>query len=86
MTRDELLQKIAKVEALYFGADSPGEANAAKHALDRLQTKLDEQPQEPEEFKFSLPDPWKRQLFLALVRRHELKPYRHPIPGHIVYR
>jgi hypothetical protein len=27
------------------------------------------------EFKFSLPDPWKRQLFLALVRRHGLQPY-----------
>ena len=23
-----------------------------------------------------MPDPWKRQLFLALVRRHGLSPYR----------
>jgi len=27
--------------------------------------------------QFSLPDPWSRRLFLALCRRHRLKPYRY---------
>jgi len=29
-----------------------------------------------EEFKFSIPDPWSRQLFTALCRRYGLKPFR----------
>jgi hypothetical protein len=78
MTRDELLDKIKKVEALYLGTDSKGEMNAALGALDRLNAQLDQHPVEPEEYQFSMPDPWKRQLFLAVVRRHGLKPYRLP--------
>jgi len=78
MTRDELLDKIKKVEALYLGTDSKGEMNAALGALDRLNTQLDRLPGEAEEYQFSMPDPWKRQLFLAVVRRHGLKPYRLP--------
>ncbi len=27
---------------------------------------------------YSLPDPWKRKLFVALCRRYGLKPYRQP--------
>jgi hypothetical protein len=37
---------------------------------------LEAAPEEATAWQFSLPDPWKRQLFLALVRRHGLKPYR----------
>jgi len=32
----------------------------------------------PIEMKFSLPDPWSRQLFIALCRRYDLRPYRYP--------
>jgi hypothetical protein len=28
------------------------------------------------EYRFSLPDTWSRSLFIALLRRHGLKPYR----------
>ncbi|MCC7542739.1 MAG: hypothetical protein IT379_41370, partial [Deltaproteobacteria bacterium] len=28
------------------------------------------------EYRYSLPDPWKRKLFVALCRRYGLKPYR----------
>jgi len=82
MTHNELLEKIAKVEALYLRTDSPGEMNAAHAALQRLTTQLDKLPAEPQEFQFSMPDPWKRQLFLALVRRHQLNPYRLPRQRH----
>ena len=27
--------------------------------------------------RFSLPDPWSRQLFIALARRYGLRPYRY---------
>ncbi len=78
MTRDELLEKIRKVESLFVGTDSPGEADAALGALGRLHQQLQTAPEKVEEFQFSLPDPWKQQLFIALVRRHGLKPYRLP--------
>ncbi len=77
MTRDELIEKIRKVEALFTGTDSPGEMQAALSALDRLHAQLAAAPEETSEFRFSMPDPWKRLLFLALVRRHGLTPYRH---------
>ena len=78
MTRDELISKIHKVGALYRSTQSQGEMQAARGALERLQAQLAAVPQPAVEFKFCLTDPWKRQLFLALVRRHELQPYRRP--------
>jgi hypothetical protein len=78
MTRVEIIDKIRKVQALYAGTDSAGEMKAAQAALERLKAQLDEIPASATAFQFSLPDPWKRQLFLALVRRHGLKPYRLP--------
>ena len=76
MTRDELIDKIHKVEALFKSTQSQGEMQAALGALERLNAQLAAAPQPAVEFRFSLPDPWKRQLFLALVRRHDLQPYR----------
>ena len=76
MTRDELISKIHKVEALYRSTQSQGEMQAARGALERLHAQLAAAPEPAVEFKFSLTDPWKRQLFLALVRRHDLQPYR----------
>ena len=76
MTREEIIAKIRKVEALFMGTDSPGEMQAAKSALDRLKEQLAAAPEQAQEFQFSMPDPWKRQLFVALVRRHNLAPYR----------
>ncbi len=76
MTREEIIAKIRKVEALFSGSEFAGEMNAAASALERLKAQLDAVPEPATEFKFSLPDPWKRQLFLALARRHGLNPYR----------
>ncbi|MEG8223883.1 hypothetical protein OSJ57_25290, partial [Sphingomonas sp. HH69] len=33
--------------------------------------------EEAREFKFSIPDPWSRQLFIALCRRYGIKPFRY---------
>jgi len=76
MTREELIEKIRKVEAVYVSTNSPGEAHAAQTALQRLRDQLTRAPEPAEEFQMSIPDPWKRQLFLAMVRRHGLNPYR----------
>jgi len=76
MTREEIIDKIRKVEALFAGSGVAGEVGAAAEALERLKARLDQAPEEKIEFKVSLPDPWKRQLFLALARRHGLIPYR----------
>ena len=76
MTRDELIDKIHKVEALFKSTQSQGEMQAARGALERLHAQLAAAPQPTVEFRFSLTDPWKRQLFLALVRRHGFTPYR----------
>lgn len=76
MTREEIIAKIRKVEALFSGSEFAGEMNAAANALERLNAQLAAIPEDKIEFKISLPDPWKRQLFLALVRRHNLYPYR----------
>ncbi|MES2707232.1 MAG: hypothetical protein V4726_11590 [Verrucomicrobiota bacterium] len=78
MTRDEIVDKIRKVKSLFLATDSPGEMQAALGALDRLKAQLANVPEAAEEFQFSMPDPWKRQLFLALVRRLGLVPYRQP--------
>lgn len=78
MTREELIEKIIKVEALFSGTDSHGEKQAAGNALDRLKAQLAAAPEPPTEFKITIDDPWKRQLFVALCRRNNLYPYRLP--------
>ena len=45
MTRDELIDKIRKVGALFRRTDSPGEMQAARGALDRLKAQLAQAPE-----------------------------------------
>lgn len=81
MTEEDLLRdKLRKIEALFAGAGTPGERAAAGAAADRLRDKLKttELQEKPIEMKFSIADPWARQLFLALARRYGLRPYRYP--------
>ena len=78
MTRDELIEKIRKVEALFSGTDSAGEKQAAGSALERLNAQLAAVPEDPIEYRIKIDDPWKRQLFIALCRRTEIYPFRRP--------
>ena len=79
-TDQELRDKLRKIEALFSGAATPGEKTAAGAAAERIRARLSEaKRQGPSvETKFSLPDPWSRQLFCALARRYGLRPYRYP--------
>lgn len=76
---DQLRDKLQKIEALFAGAATPGERDAAEAALERVRARLAELEQQdpPVEMQFSMPDQWSRQLFLALSRRYGLRPYRY---------
>jgi hypothetical protein len=73
-----LQNKIAKIEALYAGATSEGEKEAAGNALDRLIARMqNEQKIKPDiEMKFTGLGIYAKNLFLALLQRYGLKPYR----------
>lgn len=78
-SEERLRDKLRKIEALYAGAATPGEKSAAGAAADRIRRKFEtaSSQEEAEEFKFSITDPWSRQLFIALCRRYGLKPFRY---------
>ena len=79
-TEQELRQKLRKIAALFEGATSAGERDAAAAALNRIRRALKAaESREPTiEMNFRLPDQWSRRLFLALCRRYGLKPFRYP--------
>src|SRR5215472_3010414 len=73
-----LIDKLRKIEALFARTGYAGERQAAGEALQRIRRRLAEleKSERPVEFRFSLPDPWARSLFIALVQRYGLRPYR----------
>jgi hypothetical protein len=73
-----LIQKLRSIEALFAGATTDGERIAAGRARERIMQRLAEWDREepPIEHKFSMPDMWSRTLFLALLRRYDIQPYR----------
>ncbi len=79
-TEQELRKKLRKIAALFEGATSAGEREAAEAALNRVRAALaaTEKTEHSIEMSFRLPDPWKRRAFLALCRRYGLRPYRYP--------
>ena len=81
MTPQQLLrEKLRKIEALFAGAATDGERVAAGAAAERIRERLDQAASTEEEIevKFSIPDIWSRQLFVALCRRYGLRPFRYP--------
>ncbi len=79
-TEAKLIEKLRLIEALFAGATTDGEKEAAASARDRIQDRLkaSEQIDKPVEYKFTLADVWSRKLFLALLRRYGIQPYRRP--------
>ena len=74
-----LIERLRKVEALFARTTYPGERQAAESALERIRRRLAEldKVDHPVEFRFSLPDGWSKSLFIALLCRYGLKPYRY---------
>ena len=81
MTNEQrLIDKLQSIERLHAGAATPGEKVAAAPALERMRQRLAElsKADPPVEHRFSLGDPWSRRLFVALLRRYDITPYRYP--------
>lgn len=74
-----LRDKLRKIEALFAGAATSGEKAAAGAAAERIRERLRTASavEQPEEMRFSIGDPWSRQLFVALCRRYGLRPFRY---------
>ena len=80
MTPEQVLrEKLRKIEALFGGAATAGEKAAAEAAADRIRARLRKAAgsEKVEEVRFSVPDIWSRQLFIALCRRYGLAPFRY---------
>ncbi|MDQ1902072.1 hypothetical protein RAH32_16705 [Paracoccus sp. WLY502] len=79
-SEERLREKLRKIEALYAGAATAGEKTAAGAAAERIRRQFEaiSRTEQAEEFKFSITDPWSRQLFIALCRRYGMKPFRYP--------
>jgi hypothetical protein len=74
-----IIEKLRLIEALYAGAATQGERAAAASAIKRMQARLDQQKQvdPPIEYRFSMGNMWSRKVFVALLRRYGIKPYRY---------
>jgi hypothetical protein len=74
-----LIDKLRKVEALFARAAHDGEKAAAAGARERIRERLEslERAEKPIEYRFTLSDGWSRSLFLALLRRYGIRPYRY---------
>ena len=80
MTPEQSLrERLRKIEALFAGAATEGEKVAAGAAAERIRDRLGQAvgKEKKIEVKFSIPDMWSRQLFVALCRRYGLRPFRY---------
>lgn len=79
MNEARLIEKLKSIEALFAGATTKGEREAAERARERIMARLAELEKEdpPIEYQFTMADEWSRRVFLALLRRYGLKPYRY---------
>ena len=79
MDEVKLKEKLRLIEALFAGAKTAGEKDAADRARQRILERLRsvEASDPPIEFKFTLRDMWQRKIMVALMRRYGLKPYRY---------
>jgi hypothetical protein len=76
---EQLVAKLRRIEALHARPGSEGEREAAERARQRILERLRqlEASEPPVEFRFSLADQWSRHLFVALLRRYGISPYRY---------
>ncbi len=79
MNEDDLIRKLSSIEALFAGAKTPGERVAANLAKERILARLKEfeQRDPPVEYRFTLSSMWSKKLFVALLRRYDIRPYRY---------
>ncbi len=73
-----LAEKLKRIEALFAGATTQGEKVAAGNAIERIKKRIEEfqVSDPPVDYKFSLNNRWSRRLFVALLRRYDITPFR----------
>ena len=81
---EKLIDKLRKLEAVFTGTNYDGERIAASVAIDKIRERLRsvEGTDPPIQYKFTLADMWSRKLFVALLRRYGMTPYRFPKQRH----
>ena len=90
MTEEQLRERLRKIAALFEGAQTDGEREAAVAAMARVKEALKTaQPEQAHrgprvfyeesliEMQFSMSDQWQRRLLSALCRRYGLVPFRY---------
>ncbi len=79
MNEQKLIEKLRLIEALFAGAATKGEKVAAERARERIleRLRLIEKEAPLVEYRFSMEDMWSRKVFVALLRRYGIKPYRY---------
>ena len=79
MNEAKLIEKLKLIEALFAGATTEGEKDAAGSAFERIKKRLEEiqKIDLPIEYKFTMSNMWSRKLFVALLRRYDIQPYRY---------
>ena len=79
MNEQKLIDKLRLIERLVAGATTKGEEVAAERAKERILERLRrfEKEDPPVEYKFTMTDMWSRKVFVALLRRYGIKPYRY---------
>ena len=90
MTEEQLRERLRKIAALFEGAQTDGEREAAVAAMARVKEALKTaQPEQAQrgprafyeesliEMQFSLSDQWQRRLLSALCLRYGLEPFRY---------
>jgi len=79
MDEATLIEKLLKIEALFSGAATEGERASADLARQRILRRLAELiPEDPPvEYKFTFRGMWSHKVFVTLLRRYGLKPYRY---------
>lgn len=80
----KLIEKLRLIEALHSGATTAGEREAAARARERILERLAQVEKEdpPLEYRFSMGDMWSRKVFVALLRRYGIRPYRYKRQRH----
>ena len=80
MTKEQqLIDKLQRIEGLFAGATTPGERIAAANAHERIQHRLEalKQIDPPIEYKFTFSNSWSSRMFVALLRRYGVRPFRY---------
>lgn len=79
MDEARLIEKLRLIETLFAGATTEGEKVAAERARQRILERLAlwETEDPPVEYRFSMPDMWSRKVFVALLRRYGIRPFRY---------